>query len=79
MTRNVRPGGIVPSHPGADSSNEMVSAPARVPNEATAKRRRMARWREALFRLLLRVDARSASFYGIPREQLRDVDLPIER
>jgi hypothetical protein len=39
----------------------------------------MASWREALFRLLLRVDARSASFYGIPQEQLRDVDLPIER
>ena len=78
MTRNARPGGIVPSHPGADSSNEMGSAPVPVPNESTASRKRMARWREALFRLLLRVDARSASFYGIPREQLRDVDLPIE-
>lgn len=39
----------------------------------------MARWREALFRVLLRLDARSAAVDGIPPEQVHHVDLPIER
>jgi hypothetical protein len=39
----------------------------------------MARWREALFRFLLRVDARSAATRGIPPEKVHEVDVPIER
>jgi hypothetical protein len=39
----------------------------------------MARWREALFRILLRADARTGAPYGIPPEQLRYVDVLIKR
>jgi hypothetical protein len=39
----------------------------------------MARWREALFRFLLRVDARSAAVHGIPPANVHEVDVPIER
>jgi hypothetical protein len=57
-------------NPGADRA---------VPNDAFPGRPHMARWREALFRFLLRVDARSAAIRGIPPEKVHEVDVPIER
>jgi hypothetical protein len=76
MIRNARHihGAPQPSsevHPGA--------ARAPVPNDAFAARPRMARWREALFRFLLRVDARSAAVHGIAPGKVHEVQVPIER
>ena len=61
--------------PETEPSGEL----ARVPNDAIADRPRMARWREVLFRILLRADARSDVPYGIPPEQFHHVDVLIER
>ena len=63
--------------PGCEGDPAAERAP--VPNEGFAGRPRMVRWREALFRFLLRVDARSAAVHGIPPEQVYEVDVPIER
>jgi hypothetical protein len=49
-----------------------------VPNDARAGRPSMAGWREALFRFLLRLDARSSAVHGIPPEKVHEVDVPIE-
>jgi hypothetical protein len=76
MVRNLRPSNdSLQSLPDPDVSRE----PVRVPNEADVGPPRMARWREALFRILLRADARWAASYGIPAEQVHHVDVPIER
>ena len=76
MVHTLRPSNESPqSLPDPDASRE----PVRVPNEAVVGRPRMARWREALFRILLQADARSDAPYGIPPEQLHHVDVLIER
>jgi hypothetical protein len=64
-------------HPGSEVDPGAQRGP--VPNDAFAGRPRMARWREALFRLLLRLDSRSAAIRGIPPEKVHEVDVPIER
>jgi hypothetical protein len=76
MIRNARHIDGAPQ-PGSEVDPGAERAP--VPNDAFAGRPRMARWREALFRFLLRVDARSAAVHGIPPEQVHEVDVPIER
>jgi len=48
------------------------------PNAAEPTRSRLGWWRAALFRLLLRADARAAAANGIPAEQLHHIDVPIE-
>jgi hypothetical protein len=63
--------------PGSEVDPGAERAPAT--NHAFAGRPRMALWREALFRLLLRVEARSAAVHGIPPEKVHEVDVPIER
>jgi hypothetical protein len=65
--------------PRTRSQTDPGAGRAPVPNDAFAGRPRMARWREALFRFLLRVDARSAAIRGIPPEKIHEVDVPIER
>lgn len=62
---------------GTESDPGAERAP--VPNDARTGRPSMARWREALFRFLLRLDARSAAVHGIPPERVHQVDVPIER
>ena len=63
--------------PGSEVDPGAERAP--VPNDAFTGQPRMARWREALFRFLLRVDARSVAVHGIPPERVHEVDVPIEQ
>jgi hypothetical protein len=76
MIRNARHIDGAP-HPGSELDPGTERAP--VPNDAFAGQPRMARWREVLFRFLLRVDARSAAVHGIPPEKVHEVDVAIER
>jgi len=76
MIRNARHIDGAPQ-PGSEVDPGAERAP--VPGNAFAGRPRMARWREALFRFLVRLDARSAAIHGIPPEKVHEVDVPIER
>jgi hypothetical protein len=76
MARNLGHSNATPqSLPETDPSDE----DPRIPNEDVLGRPRMARWREALFRILLRADARVDAPYGIPAERVHHVDVLIER
>jgi hypothetical protein len=61
------------------SATDWSGGRERMPNDDAVNPPRMARWREVLFRLLLRADAGSNAPYGIPPEQVHDVDVVIER
>jgi len=76
MIRNAR---HIDGAPQPRSQTEPGAGRAPGPNDPFAGRPRMARWREALFGFLLRVDARSAVVNGIPPEKVHVVDVPIER
>jgi hypothetical protein len=76
MIRNAR---HIDGGPKPGSEVDLGAERAPVPRNAFAGRPRMARWREALFRFLLRVDARSAAVHGIPPANVHEVDVPIER
>ena len=75
MIRNLRHNGAPKLPPETDPSGESE----RVPNEAFVGQQRMARWREVVFRILLRAEARLVAPYGIPPEQVHYVDVLIER
>ena len=76
MIRNLRHNNDAPKPP---PETDVSGESERVPNEAFVCRQRMARWREVLFRILLRAEARSDTPYGIPPEQVHHVDVLIER